>query len=137
MKRFLKLFFVTSLSALFMGGCAKVQKEAVFRVVTGVEISCQKEDVQIFRSYTDTEKMEYVLLYLRLLKPLGRPTVDPTTVDADIYEITLQLSDGARKVYRQKDHRYLSADSGFWLTIDPAQAEGLYRLMRNIPGDKI
>ncbi len=123
--------------AVLFGGCDKTDNTPICRVVTGVEINCQHEDVHIRRYYTDTEKMEYVLIYLRLLEPMGHPAKNPDTVDAEVYEITLQLSDGNRKIYRQKDHRYLSANSGPWQSITPEQAEGLYRLMRKIPGDRI
>ncbi len=136
MKKFAKLFFISFCVAL-LGGCEKTEVKPICRVVTGVEISCQHEDVQIRRHYTDTEKMEYVLIYLRLLNPMGRPGINPETVDADVYRITLQLSDGSQKVYLQKDHRYLALQEGPWQTIAPEQAEGLYRLMRKIPSDRL
>ena len=79
--------------------------------------------------------MEKFLLYLRLLKTEGTPIRDPETVDADVYNITVQLSDGRQKRYRQKDHRYWSCQTQPWQTIDPAQASELYRLMRNVPED--
>ena len=81
--------------------------------------------------------MGSVLIYLRLLKPFGKPEKDPDTVDADIYEITVQLSDGNKRVYRQKAHRYFSRGQQQWERIDPERAAGLYTLMRQLPSDAL
>ncbi|MBR4863784.1 MAG: hypothetical protein IKU07_04345 [Oscillospiraceae bacterium] len=135
-----KIFCFSLLSAIcifLLSGCASKNTAPIVRVVTGVEITCQHKDVQIRRAYTDMQKMEYVLLYLRLLEPIGRPKTDPGAVSGDVYEITLQLSDGSKKVYKQKDHRYLAAGKAPWQEIAPEQAEGLYRLMRKIPDDTV
>ena len=137
MKKITKILLSSCLLTTLFSGCSKQDAKPLCRVVTGVEISCQHQDVQIRRHYTDTEKMEYVLIYLRLLKPLGRPDADPNTINADVYEITLELSDGNKKHYLQKDHRYFLKDTGTWQSISPEQAEGLYRLMRKIPGDRL
>ena len=137
MKRFLQFLLLSGICVFLLCGCEAKRNAPIFRVVTGVEITCQHEDVQIHRTYTDMQKMEYVLLYLRLLKPLGKPKTDPGAINADVYEITLQLSDGSQKVYKQKDHRYLATDATPWQEIAPEQAEGLYRLMRKIPDDRI
>ena len=79
--------------------------------------------------------MQSVLLYLRLLKPFGKPDTDPELVAAPVFEITVQLSDGQRHIYRQKDHRYFSKNALPWENIDPARASGLYALMRHYPSD--
>jgi hypothetical protein len=91
----------------------------------------------IQRHYTDSQKMEYVLLYLRLLKPFGKPDTDPDQLDKDVYQITVHLSDGDRRIYRQKAHKYFSWDSRPWQKIDPAQASGLYALMEHLPSDTV
>lgn len=121
---------------LLFCGCGKETVPPACRVVTQVDIFCQHEDVQIRRHYTQPQKMEYVLLYLRLLKPQGMPQIDPEQVDADVYEITVKLSDGEVKRYRQKDHRYFSEGSLPWQTIDPEQASQFYRLLGKIPSDE-
>lgn len=136
MKKFLKLI-LSVFSALILSGCSQKEAVPLCRVVTQVDIFCQHEDVQIRRHYTDSQKMEYVLLYLRHLKPKGIPATDPDTVDADVYNITLLLSDGNEKAYKQKDHRYLYTDTRSWRTIDPEQAAGLYQLMLKIPSDQM
>ena len=135
MKKLCKLFILLCFCSTILSGCRKNETKPLCRTVTAVDISCQQEDVLIQRHYTDSRKMEYVLLYLRLLEPIGTPDTDPDEVDADVYRITLQLSDGEEKIYRQKDHRYLSAGSQPWKSISPAQAAGLYQLMRSVPSD--
>ncbi len=137
MKKIGKLTLYLCFFTIFLSGCATNRVRPICRVVTQVDISCQQEDMQIHRHYTNSQKMEYVLLYLRLLEPLGVPDTDPDRIPADVYEITLQFSDGDHKIYRQKDHRYLAVGSLPWKTIDPAQAAGLYTLMRRIPSDQI
>lgn len=139
MKKAIKLFILFCFSAVIMCGCGtnNTPAQPLCRVVTQVDISCRKEHMLIQRHYTDTEKMEYVLLYLRLLKPLGKPDTDPDALDKDVYEITVHLSDGNRRIYRQKAHKYFSWDSRPWEMINSAQASGLYALMEHLPSDTV
>ena len=118
-----------------MSGCLANHSGPLTKVVTQVDISCKQEDTTFSRHYTDTRKMEYVLLYLRLLKRKGKPDADPDTMNKDVYEITVRFSDDTSRVYRQKAHRYFAEGSGAWQLIDPAQAAGLYKLMANLPSD--
>lgn len=135
MKRTVLIFILFCFSSIIMSGCLANHSRPLTKVVTQVDISCQQEDVNISRHYTDTQKMEYVLLYLRLLKRKGKPDADPDTLDKDIYEITVRFSDGSNRVYRQKAHKYFSEGVGAWQLIDPAQAAGLYKLMEKLPSD--
>lgn len=136
MKRFFKLFLLFFFTSFIVSGCNGNHTPAPrCRVVTGVDIACSREHMLIRRHYTDNKKMEAVLLYLRLLKTKGPPDIDPDRLREDVYEITLHLSDGNRRVFRQKDHRYFSRDSRPWVCIDPAQAARLYALMRQLPSD--
>lgn len=136
MKKFTVLFFLFCFSAIVLTGCHSAsEKASLCRVVTQVDIDCQHQDVPIRRHYTDTQKMEWVLLYLRLLKPMGKPKQDPDTIDADVYLITVHYSDGSQNLYKQKDHRYFSKGTHPWQTIDPGQAADLYDLMRHVPSD--
>ena len=136
MKKTIKWILIFCACCFIFPGCTNdTPKKALCRVVTGVDITCKKEDLLIRRHYTDTKKMEAVLLYLRLLDPQGIPDSDPQTSKKDIYRITLHLSDGNQKVYRQTAHRYFSANNGSWKCIDPKKAAGLYTLMRKLPDD--
>ncbi len=137
MKKIIKVVFLFSFVCIIMSGCAKsnTKNDPFCRVVTQVDITCQHEDLFIERHYTDTEKIESVLIYLRLLKPLTIAESDPDGIDADIYEINVHLSDGARRIYRQKAHRYISKDFRAWKDVDPGHAAQLYALMRHFPSD--
>ena len=135
MKKAVALFILFCISSIIMSGCLADHSRPLTKVVTQVDISCELENVTITRQYTDTQKMEYVLLYLRLLKRKGKPDTDPDTLNKDIYQITVRFSDGSSRVYQQKAHKYFSDRAGQWHMIDPAQAAGLYRLMEKLPSD--
>ena len=135
MKKTARLLFLFCISALIMPGCAQTHTPPITRVVTQVDISCERETLLLHRHYTDPQKMESVLLYLRLLKPIGTPQPPPEISDGALYEIILSLSDGSQRHYRQLDHRYFSKDAGPWMLIDPEQAAGLYFLMQKLPSD--
>lgn len=134
MKKKSLLLIATIFVIAAMCGCQK-RKKPLCRVVTQVDIACDHEGIPIRRHYTDTEKMEAVLLYLRLLRPSGAPGKDPDEIDADIYEITVSLSDGQKRIYRQKDHRYFREAVGGWQSIAPDRAARLYTLMRHYESD--
>ncbi len=137
MKKVIKIFLVIYFFATIMSGCGTVDSSAIpiCRVVTQVDISCRQENMFLQRHYTDSKKMESVLLYLRLLKPLGKPNTDPDSIARETYNITIHFSDGQKRVYRQKAHRYLSIDNHPWRAIDPEQASELYALMGYYPSD--
>lgn len=134
MKKKISLLIALCLVIATMWGCQRT-KRPLCRVVTQVDITCDHDGLPIRRHYTETEKMEAVLLYLRLLRPSGPPITDPDTIDADIYEITVSLSDGQQRIYRQKDHRYFRDALNGWQNISPERASGLYSLMRHYESD--
>ncbi len=137
MKHAAKLFVLFCFTAITLSGCKNndASLSTGYRVVTQVDIACRHEETLVTRHYTEAKKMESVLLYLRLLKPLGKPESDPELLDREVFEITVSLSDGTRKHYRQKAHRYITRENRPWEVIDPAQAYGLYALMRHYPSD--
>lgn len=134
-----KLFFFFSVfvfsAVIISDSVSKHTPPALTRVVTHIDIVSQQENVTIERHYNDQEKMESVLLYLRLLQPLYKPEIDPETIGGDVYEITLHYSDGQSRSYRQKAHRFISMDHRPWQTVDPEHAAGLYALMQHYPSD--
>lgn len=134
MKKKILVLLTISLAVAAMCGCQRTRRP-LCRVVTQVDIACDHEGLPIRRHYTDTEKMEAVLLYLRLLRPGDAPATDPERIDADVYEITVSLSDGQQKVYRQKDHRYFRDALNGWQNVAPERAARLYNLMRHYESD--
>ena len=79
--------------------------------------------------------MESVLLYLRLLKPTGKPQVSADEITDDVFLITVHLSNGEKRYYRQAEHRYFTERDFPWFTIDPGQAAKLYAIMRHYTSD--
>ncbi len=136
MKKIIKIGIPLCIFLLLLSGCRRDEApQPTCRVVTGVDISFRYEDMRLQRHYTDNKKVESVLLYLRLLKPLGKAYHAQELPEEDLYEITVHLSDGSDRIYRQKAHRYFSRPERPWEQIDPGQASQLYQLMRHYPSD--
>ena len=136
MKKSSKLLVFICFLAFLLPGCGKAADQGpVYRFVTGVDISFQHEDSLLTRHYTENEKVESVLMYLRLLKPLAKLDGFSELSGEDIYRITVHLSDGVDQHYYQAQHRYLIRPDNSWSLIDPGQASELYRLMRHYSSD--
>ena len=118
-------------------GCGKkaAQKTPLCRVVTQVEITGQEKDVQFYRKYTSEEKTKWLLLYLNAVDPDIRPAAPPTEPLRSHYQITLTFSDGKHKIFQQVAHRFFREESRPWRSFSPAQASGLYTLLRKLPSD--
>lgn len=130
------VFSMLVLILLGFSGCQKQTTPEPSRLVTQVDISCQKEDVQILRHYTCQEKMEAVLLYLRLAQT-GKTVDAPGIVSGELYRICVTRADGSATCYQQRDHRYFCKEHHPWQELEAQQAEGLYRLLRQLPSDRI
>ena len=133
-----KLVFLMIFAALVfsMPGCKKDHSQFTYRAVTEIDIVTYQEDLLLRRHYTDGKKMQYVLTFLRLLKPTGKPDIDPEELTEDMFLIALTFSDGSRNFYRQTGHRYVAKDDQNWFSIDPYQALKLYELMAHVPSDE-
>ena len=131
------LCFLCVLS-LSISGCRQRHSDgSTYRAVTQIDIVTKQSDQLLRRHYTDAKKMQYVLTFLRLLEPVGKPDIDPETLTEDMFLIALTRSDGSRVYYRQTGHRYVCKDSEHWFSIDPMQAVKLYELMANLPSDQL
>lgn len=132
MKNF--LFFLLVLISI--SGCGR--KDAVlptYRAVTQIDVVTKRGDDVLRRHYTSPDKMQYVLTFLRLLKPVGKPDVNPETLTQDMFLIVLTRSDGTKVYYRQTGHRYFAKDDQNWFSISPEQAVGLYEILAKMPSD--
>ncbi len=135
MKRLFAFCLMLCLCVCGISGCSRKAPRQLCRVVTQVDIFCQKGELPIHRCYTDPDKMQSVLLYVRLLKPRGTPEVNPLSLNKEVYQITLHLSDGSKHIYQQTGHRYFQNYQGMWKKILPQSAAGLYALMEHLPSD--
>lgn len=135
MKRLIGFFVFLCICAVIMCSCRQNHtQKPVYRAVTQVDIVTQHEGQLIRRHYRTPDKMRSVLLYLRLLKPYGKPVKLDDDAD-DIYLISISLSDGTRRYYRQASHRYLSKENGPFKPIDPDHAARFYGILRELPSD--
>lgn len=133
-KLFLIAFFLCILS-----GCSKINSaennSALYRVVDRIDISSYHEGTLEQFSYSTPQKMESILFYLRQLDYQGKAHTDPERICGDSYQITVIVSDGTTRNYRQRANRYLSRDHHPWECIDPKQAEILYPLLQSMSSD--
>ena len=134
MKKRWKFLCLIILSLLSFPGCGQ---KAVYQppVVTGISITCRREDRLITRNYTRPEKVHRLLCYLRRQPTKGYARVDPERVMGDAFWIRVQLSDGRSRIYRQRCGRFLSVDCSRWKNIDEAYGRRLYYLLYAIPED--
>ena len=128
MKRWFGFFLLPLLLIAVLSGSAKPER-AKCRYVTQIDVDCQVDGQLQHIRYTDQEKMRAVLLYLRLLRTEKVPTDAPEIRDADVFEITVSLSNGAQRKYIQKDHSYFRKGNDTWQYIQPQQAAELKRLL--------
>ena len=135
MRKGAKILAVFCMITIILTGCRQNHSKSVYRAVTGIDVISRQENVLIRRHYTAPPKMQAILLYLRILKPFGKPQLPPEKQEENVYLIAVQFSDGTVRYYRQKDHRYFSSGAGPWLSIDPEQAAGLYTILRQYPSD--
>ena len=136
MRKISKIILSVLFTTVILSGCTRnhaVNSHCL--IATKIDIVAQHEKALIHRHYTDPEKMESVLLYLRLLKPIGKPQISSDEITDDIFLITVHLSNGEKRYYRQAEHRYFTENDFPWFTVDPGQAAKLYTLMRHYPSD--
>lgn len=139
MRRFTAIFAICLLLGVTFVGCGKKKpassKPAMSRVVTKIDVTCKKGESALYWQYTHEEKMEAILLYLRLLHRGGTAQVDPQQVEGDHYEIVLNYSNGGKRVYYQHADRYISDNYKPWEQIDPEQGKDLNLLLNSMPSD--
>ena len=136
MRRVLIFIIIT----LFLCGCtyyAPTGKNHAVRVVTQVDVlSTQGGQLQAYH-YTDGEKVQAILSYLRKLSPDRQTPITPDTFRTDAYQIVLTLSDGSQSVYCQIYDEYLQKNSGPWRSIDRVQGAVLPHLLSKLPSDQL
>jgi len=104
-------------------------------VVTEVEIDYQYRQNHLHRNYTDSDKMDVILYYLYDLSPYGKPDQDPEQIQGDSCKITVTLSNGQQRIYRQIGSAYLSVDFHPWQKISETKGALLYHLVNHIKSD--
>ena len=119
-----KILCICFLICTLLSGCAE-PSFYVPQTVTRVDIYGVHNKHNLRRHYTEPNKMQSVLNYLRLLDFNGQTDLDPEFLPGDDFKIYLGFSDGQRKVYRIHADRYLCNPSGKWEKVDTEAAKRL------------
>ena len=122
---------------LLLSGCKAKEfvPEEPLVYVTQVSVDYEYRLSHLRRSYTDSDKMDVFLYYLYDLSPHGKPEEDPEQIQGDSCKITLSLSDGTQRVYRQIGSQYLSIDWQPWQKINQGKGSVLFHLVNHIQSD--
>lgn len=129
----MKRIAVFLIFAILCSGCT-ARKPPDLRVVTGVQVQYEQPGRTLTRSYTKPASIQYILNYLRILRPFG--PVNPEPSQEVSCRFTLQYSQGPDSVYLQQGNRYLRRDDGNWGIIDSARAALLFPLLLLLPSDQ-
>ena len=124
----MKKMVVFLLLPLLLCGCNRSETPIgpMCRVVNQVQVTATVQGQIYEKVYTEPEKMEAVLCYLRLLKKGKWADIDPDSFRSDSYVITLFYSDGQHTTYRQLHSDFLQINDGRWQKIDGAKIELLF-----------
>ena len=137
MKRLTACLYVAVLSVLMLSGCnSNEQGERIpDRIVTGIDIYCQKPTCTVTRHYTQPEKIEAILTYVRLLRPIGPIVPIEEARQGDLYEIVVHLNNGDHRIHRQRADSFAITRRPFWGVIDRELGNKLPFLMALLPSD--
>lgn len=135
MGKSVKYLMLPVLLLLCLPGAMARRQGPSLPVVDRVEVDCRQGAVHQLRRYTSGDKMSWVLNFMRLQENLGKPEEDPEAAPGDVYIVTVHLSDGRERIYRQRADRYLQKDGKPWQKIDPAWGGNFYYLLQTLPAD--
>ena len=120
---------------LFLPGCSQEKSPSSFPLVTEITVHYENGPIHGQLHYTEDDKMQLILTYLRLLKPYGQPPENPETANGTLFQITLHHSDGGTTLYQQKADRYLKSGEKPWLCIPTPKAMELSLLLGYLEED--
>lgn len=137
MKQKMRIFCLISILCVSICGCGKKHPQSPpgSGLATRVDIHRITENGTVSRFYNQSAKVEAVLIYLRLLEPMGPVQLPENAVITDYYEIVVYLADGSRRIHRQCSDCYATTEQGWWGVIDPRYGQQLSLLMHHVPSD--
>lgn len=138
MKKLQRISLVFLLLPFLFSGAAGPRlrrRPSLPHTVTKIQVVCYRGGERLTRHYTQPNKIQPVLHYMRLLKREGAADTDPEQLIGDRFDITLYYSDGQNRIYRQRSNRYLSKNSQPWEKINTKQAQFLYPILQAMPSD--
>ncbi len=128
-------FCILVLCGVLSGCAARKNTTNALRVVTQVSVTASHNNEILRKVFVDSEKMEKVLNYLRLLDPYLPSKYEAETFRSDAFEIIVHYSDGSYTTYHQIYHDYLRTDSGAWLRINASYGSKLLSLLESMSTD--
>ena len=133
-----KLLIILFLPVCFFTGCGRKNAYvAPSRIVSSIDIYCQKSSGTSYRHYTDPGKMEAVLHYVRLLDPNGPATVSQEAMDGDLFEIVVHTRAGGVRIHRQRADSFAALHRQYWGQIDRSLGMRLGHMMALLPSDEV
>lgn len=132
MLRFLQKCIALVMSVLLSGcGAPSVPQ---YRVVEKITVTVSHNAQIREYAYTQPEKMQSILLYLRRMQTYAPEAIAPETFRSDAFRIILHRSDGTQTVYHQIADGFLQKDGGDWEKVDARHASSLLRLLELLNG---
>ena len=125
MKKLLSVFI-----CLLLAGCTVPPTEKS-RIVTQIRIEANSPD--LCRAYTDPQKMETILYYLRSLKRGRAASTNPERFAGTNFHIELHYSDGSNRHVFQRADRFLSEEFQPWQEV--SYGAFLTPILQNMPND--
>ena len=132
MKKFLSMLSLTL--CFLLTGC-NIPQTPKSRFVTGLSVEVLQNHTHLHRRYTDPQKLETVLSYLRAMDGPVTECTDPERYDGPRYRMELFYSDGSKSYIFQHADRFLSRDFHPWQELDPKYAQFLLPLIKNMDSD--
>lgn len=131
LKKIIKLLLAL---CLLLTGCHVPQPQKS-KLVTEMTVEVQLQQETLFRRYTDPQKMETILSYLRAMEGRPHSCSSPERYTGPQYRIELNYSDGSTGYVFQHADRFLSRNFQPWQEINRSHAAFLLPLIESIPGD--
>ena len=137
MKKLMIILFLAAFLSLPGCGVKPAGYVAPSRIVSSVDIRCQRASGTIRRHYEKPEKIEAVLHYLRMLEPNGPMPLSEEALHSDLYEITVHLQDGGTRTHRQRGDSFATLHRRYWGRIDRSVGLRLGHILTLLPSDKL
>lgn len=133
----LVIFSLTIFILFFFSGCNRhpAEPERPYQVVTAIRVLYRNGPREADLFFSEEEKVQTILEYLRKISPYGTPEEDPNQVTGSHFYITLIHSDGSTNTYHQLADRMMRLDDGPWKRIDITLAEKLVDLLGEMSED--
>ena len=135
-----KLIIILFLLVFFLfGGCgfAPENHRVPSRIVSSVDVHCQRSSGAISRHYEKPEKVEAVLHYVRMLEPNGPTKLTEDDLKNDFYRITVHLQDGGTRTHRQRGDTFAALHRRYWGRIDRSVGLRLGHILTLLPSDEL